>query len=675
MRLGRAVKLIRLLALGAWPLGIAIPAVAGSGSPPQPPALDPPSIVRDAATTRDRSALQAIAPYSHGEPSAEEQYMLEFINRARSNPAAEGLRLKATTDPGILDAYSYFQVDLDKMVADFAGYPSRPPLAFNANLIAAARGHSQDMAGNDFQGHTGSNGSSMAARIGAAGYTGWNALAENVYAYAKSVFYGHAGFNADWGVPGLGHRQNIMNFSGAGPVYTEIGIGIVGETSPTTGVGPLVVTEDFGRRSGQLFMVGVVYDDRDRDGFYSVGEGLAGITVTTSQGNYAHTSASGGYAVPVADGSSSIVVRAEGDMLGVTQEFSVSLAGTNVKVDFVARTARDQTIAFGAAPGVVVGGGGTVSATATSGLAVAFSSLTTGVCTVAGSTVIGVSAGVCTIAADQAGNVNYNPAPRVMQTLFVLQPGSTSLRVTQAGAGGGTVTSSPPGILCGEDCSDTYTAGTRVTLTATPTAGSVFVGWGGACSGTLICTLSLGAAADITATFAFVGTGSADSNEWVQKSYLAYYGRPADPDGLAYWAGRMDREGGSLASIIGSFGTSAEFNRRYSGLGYIELVTRIYQQALGREPEQGGLDYYVIELQAGRRTLQAITLDVLNGATGTDALTVANRLDVANHYTGKVAAGCSYGTEQTGVASLATVTPDSVTVSAAKAAIESRCGI
>ena len=178
----------------------------------------------------------------------------------------------------------------------------------------------------------------------------------------------------------------------------------------------------------------------------------------------------------------------------------------------------------------------------------------------------------------------------------------------------------------------------------------------------------------LAATFTFVGAGSASANEWVQKSYVAYYGRPADPPGLAYWALRMDSEGGSLASIIASFGTSDEFNRRYGALGYVDLVTRIYQQALGRDPEPGGLNFYVSELQAGRRTLQSITLDVLNGATGADAVTVANRLDVANHYTGKVARGCSYGGEQTGVTTLATVTPDPATSRAAKTDIEVRCG-
>ena len=77
----------------------------------------------------------------------------------------------------------------------------------------------------------------------------------------------------------------------------------------------------------------------------------------------------------------------------------------------------------------------------------------------------------------------------------------------------------------------------------------------------------------------------------------------------------MDAEGGSLNAIIGAFGNSDEFNRRYGGLSYPALVTKIYQQALGRDPDPAGLAYYVGELQAGRRTLQSITLDVLNGAT------------------------------------------------------------
>jgi hypothetical protein len=331
--------------LGALALWAGVAASAQTWLPPQAPTLDPPAITRDADVTPRKSALAAPAAaaagtaYSHGDPTAEEQYMLELVNRARADPAAEGLRLQSTTDPAVLAAYRFFAVDVAAMAAQFATYPARPPLAFNADLIAAARAHSQDMARNDFQGHTGSNGSSMVNRVEAAGYTGWNALAENVYAFAQGVFHGHAGFNADWGVPSLGHRMNIMNFSSTGPVYTEVGIGIVPETAAGTGVGPLLVTENFGRRSGQRFVVGVVFDDANRDGFYDIGEGVGGVTVTTSEGRLAITSTSGGYAIPLSGSSGSIAVRAEGGALGAVQEAVVALAGSNVKVDFIAGTA------------------------------------------------------------------------------------------------------------------------------------------------------------------------------------------------------------------------------------------------------------------------------------------------------------------------------------------------
>ena len=169
--------------------------------------------------------------------------------------------------------------------------------------------------------------------------------------------------------------------------------------------------------------------------------------------------------------------------------------------------------------------------------------------------------------------------------------------------------------------------------------------------------------------------GNTYSRDYVQKAYVAYYGRPADPGGLTYWALRMDAEGGSLNAIINAFGYSDEFNRRYGGLSYTQLVAKIYQQTLGRDPDPAGLIYYVGELQAGRRTLQSITLDVLNGATAPpDSTVVANKLDVAAYYTAKVAAGCPYGMEQDGVITLASLTSNVATVAAAKAGIDAWCG-
>ncbi len=83
--------------------------------------------------------------------------------------------------------------------------------------------------------------------------------------------------------------------------------------------------------------------------------------------------------------------------------------------------------------------------------------------------------------------------------------GTQTLTVAVAGTGSGTVTSSPAGINCPGDCSEAYTTGTVVDLTATPDGGSTFSGWSGACSGTGACQVTMNAAASVTASFAGSG--------------------------------------------------------------------------------------------------------------------------------------------------------------------------
>ncbi|MDO8565092.1 MAG: hypothetical protein Q7R67_00465 [bacterium] len=76
-----------------------------------------------------------------------------------------------------------------------------------------------------------------------------------------------------------------------------------------------------------------------------------------------------------------------------------------------------------------------------------------------------------------------------------------TLTVSKTGAGSGTVTSSPAGVSCGSDCSEVYNYNTAVTLTPSPSSGSGFSGWSGACSGSGGCTVTMDAAKSVTANF------------------------------------------------------------------------------------------------------------------------------------------------------------------------------
>ena len=59
----------------------------------------------------------------------------------------------------------------------------------------------------------------------------------------------------------------------------------------------------------------------------------------------------------------------------------------------------------------------------------------------------------------------------------------------------------------------------------------------------------------------------------VLAAYLAYYGRPADPAGLAYWSERLRLDGGNLENIIDEFGESQEFLDRFSGTLRTAIIT------------------------------------------------------------------------------------------------------
>lgn len=286
--------------------------------------------------------------YSMGEPTVWEQYNLEIINRARASASEEAIRLSLTDDPDVVSALAFFNVDLELMIEQFADLSAvSQPLVFNEQLLNAARLHSEDMLANAFQGHFSSAnpvppnqpGDSMADRIQRQNYQIWTA-GENVFAYGRSVWHAHAGFNIDWGatasggsIGGMqdppGHRESIHN-----PLFREIGIGIIEGNNGA--VGPLVVTQKFATGLGRdhPFLTGVAWRDVNDNGFYDPNEGIAGVLVTVAGERFsAVTSNSGGYAIPLSGNGEFSVTFTHTDGRSYTQTFEVHFS-ENVKVDF-----------------------------------------------------------------------------------------------------------------------------------------------------------------------------------------------------------------------------------------------------------------------------------------------------------------------------------------------------
>lgn len=272
-------------------------------------------------------------------PTAQDQLMLELVNRARANPQAEADRLLG----GNLN---------EGLAPGTISTAAKQPLAFNLNLNAAAEGHTQWMFDNDIFSHTGANGSNPGARMTAAGYpfTGSWGRGENLawkgttgtVNFTQFVSENHDNLFVDAGVLGRGHRTNLMS-----PSYREVGISSLQGlfTMGSTTYNSVISTQNFAYSSNRgPFLTGVVYTDAVTDNnFYTVGEGLGNVTVTASNSSTTvstTTWGSGGYTLAVPAGTYNVTFSADfnndGQIDTVTQ--SATIGSDNLKVDLATDT-------------------------------------------------------------------------------------------------------------------------------------------------------------------------------------------------------------------------------------------------------------------------------------------------------------------------------------------------
>ncbi len=144
-------------------------------------------------------------------------------------------------------------------------------------------------------------------------------------------------FLFDWGVADHGHYNNLVQPGvTAQKAYKDVGIGLVNTSG--NGVGPLVITTDFGAEQNEgPQIVGVVYNDKNHDNFYNPGEGEGGVTITATDSNgkaYSmQTWQSGGYQLAVPTNMDYTVTASVNGQVLQTQQVHVS--DVNVKTDFI----------------------------------------------------------------------------------------------------------------------------------------------------------------------------------------------------------------------------------------------------------------------------------------------------------------------------------------------------
>lgn len=248
--------------------------------------------------------------------SAEEQLIVELVNRARLDPAAEDAR----------------QVD------GFASGVTTAPkeaLAVNEDLSDAAEGHSEDMIARDFFSHVNPDGQNPSSRAMEEGYP--RGAGENIGFIGSSGSFGDLQARAEAHHNNLwtsdDHQENFMSTS-----YSEIGVGYVYgefEYDGVTYANSTLLTQKLSDQ-GETYLTGVVIDDQDGDEFYDLGEGQGDVRVTAYNDTGVYTTstyASGGYSLELDSGSYTVVFHG-GDLEGVF-ETSVTIGSQNVKLDVI----------------------------------------------------------------------------------------------------------------------------------------------------------------------------------------------------------------------------------------------------------------------------------------------------------------------------------------------------
>lgn len=138
-----------------------------------------------------------------------------------------------------------------------------------------------------------------------------------------------------------------------------------------------------------------------------------------------------------------------------------------------------------------------------------------------------------------------------------------------------------------------------------------------------------------------------DYYQSVQRIYLAYFGRPADPAGLVYFAGLLQGENAPTAiadlnaslgtnpkikAIVDVFSTSQESQDLYGG-DNSAFIDAVYQSLFSRAPDDAGKAYWVNALNTNAMTRAAAALNIMVAAQGTDIDIINKKAAVGTAFT------------------------------------------
>lgn len=124
-----------------------------------------------------------------------------------------------------------------------------------------------------------------------------------------------------------------------------------------------------------------------------------------------------------------------------------------------------------------------------------------------------------------------------------------------------------------------------------------------------------------------------DYKNEVQKLYVAYFSRPADAGGLAYWSNLLATNPSGYQVISASFASSQEYHDAYAGMDNSATVNAVYEHLFNRPAEAQGLSYWVDLLNQHKITIDNVVTQIAAGAQGSDKFSYDAKVAVAGAFT------------------------------------------
>lgn len=120
--------------------------------------------------------------------------------------------------------------------------------------------------------------------------------------------------------------------------------------------------------------------------------------------------------------------------------------------------------------------------------------------------------------------------------------------------------------------------------------------------------------------------------EAVQKLYVAYFSRPADFGGLAYWEKVVTAANGNTAAVSAAFAASQEYKDTYAGKSSFQVINTIYNNLFGRDAEPAALLFWGNALDTRAVTVDNAVTTIAGAAQNADVTAYKNKVAAATAF-------------------------------------------